>query len=119
VSYRPPAWDTRDRPGAIEVPAGTPLVVVEGVGAGRRSLGGLVDAGVWVQSDAAEARRRGIERDGGDQGAVDFWEQWNAEEIPFPAQDRPWERVRMIVCGTPELTGVARTDPTDVLVGAR
>ncbi len=117
VRYRPPAWDSRDRPGAIEVPAQTRLVVVEGVGAGRQSLAGLVDAAVWVQADAPEARRRGIERDGGDQDAADFWDRWNAEEVPFLAQDRPWERALMIVCGTPELTGTAAIDPTAVLVG--
>ena len=30
VSYRPPAWDIHDRPGAIDVPAGLDLVLVEG-----------------------------------------------------------------------------------------
>src|SRR5689334_10952470 len=34
VSYRPPKWNERGRAGAIEVPAGASLVVVEGVGAG-------------------------------------------------------------------------------------
>lgn len=36
VRYRPPAWDERRREGAIEVPAGLDLVLVEGVGAARR-----------------------------------------------------------------------------------
>ena len=31
VSYRPPGWDKRGRPGAIEIAAGLDLVVVEGV----------------------------------------------------------------------------------------
>ena len=30
VSFRPPAWAARDREGAIEVPAGCPLLLVEG-----------------------------------------------------------------------------------------
>ena len=58
VSYRPPKWDERGRPGAIEVPAGASLVVVEGVGAGRRELTGLLDGVVWVQTDPDEAARR-------------------------------------------------------------
>ena len=33
VSYRPPTWDERQRPGAIEVPPGCPLLIIEGVGA--------------------------------------------------------------------------------------
>lgn len=116
VRYRPPAWDNRERPGAIEIPAGAPLVVVEGVGAGRRSLTGLVDAVVWVQSDAAEARRRGIARDGGDRRAAEFWDEWDAEELPFLAADRPWERAIMVVCGTPHLTEFASVAATKVLV---
>ena len=58
VSYRPPKWDERGRPGAIEVPAGASLVVVEGVGAGRRELTGLLDGVVWVRTDPDEAARR-------------------------------------------------------------
>ena len=63
VAYRPPAWEARDRAGAIVVPAGCPLLIVEGSGVGRRSLGRYLDELVWVQSDLDLARRRGIERD--------------------------------------------------------
>jgi len=100
VSYRPPAWDARGRPGAIEVPAGTRIVIVEGVGAGRRELCDHLDALVWVQSDFAEAERRGIARDGGDAHAEAFWHEWMAEEIPFLLADRPWERADVVVDGT-------------------
>jgi hypothetical protein len=79
VEYRPPAWDERSREGAITVAAGCPLVIVEGVGAGRRELAARFDALVWVQSDAAAAARtRGIERDG--PGSDAFWDEWAAEE---------------------------------------
>jgi hypothetical protein len=52
VAFRPPAWDERRREGSIEVPPGIALLLVEGVGSGRRSLTALVDAVVYVQSDA-------------------------------------------------------------------
>ena len=103
VSFRPPAWRERSRKGAIEVPAGCEMVIVEGVGAARRELMALVDVVVWVQSDMAEAERRGIERDGGDEAAVSFWHLWMAEELPFLVQERPWERAAFIVAGTPLL----------------
>lgn len=103
VSFRPPAWRERNRDGAIEVPRGDELVIVEGAGAARRELMHVVDAVVWVQSDMAEAERRGIERDGGDQAAVSFWHLWMAEELPFMAQQRPWTRAKAIVAGTPEI----------------
>ena len=36
VTFRPPRWDERQRQGAIEVPAGCPMLIIEGVGAARR-----------------------------------------------------------------------------------
>lgn len=102
VRYRPPPWDARGRQGAIEVPAGASLVIVEGVGAARRELMPWLDAAVWVQSDHAESDRRGIERDGGEQ-ARDFWYEWAAEEVPFLLDQRPWERADVVVAGTPTL----------------
>ena len=107
VSYRPPAWQERGRAGAVEVPAGRQLLLVEGVGAGRRELTDLLDAVVWVQSDFEVAERRGIARDvaqgvnGDAEAAVRFWHEWMAEELTFLADQRPWERACAIVAGTP------------------
>jgi hypothetical protein len=103
VSFRPPAWRRQSRDGAIEVPAGLDLVIVEGVGVARRELMVLMDLVVWVQSDMIEAERRGIERDGGDDAAASFWRLWMAEELPFIARERPWERAAFVVDGTPLL----------------
>jgi hypothetical protein len=106
VNHRPPAWEARERDGAIVVPATAPLVILEGVGVSRRSLAPSIDAAVWVQSDFDEARQRGIEREGGTQHAIDFWDEWDLEELPFLKDDRPWERANLVVCGTPDLAGV-------------
>jgi len=111
VAYRPPAWDARGRPGAITVPSGAPLLVVEGVGAGRRAFAPYLDALVWVQTDRAVATRRGLERDGGD---VAFWDEWEARERPFLAADRPWDRAALVVNGQDvrnELVEVGRGVP--------
>jgi len=117
VSYRPPAWDARSRDGAIVVPRDTHLVIVEGAGVSRCSLVPWIDGAIWVQSDLVEAKRRGVERDGGDQAAADFWNEWARSEIPFMRSDRPWERTQAILCGTPGLTGINCDPSTDVLVG--
>jgi hypothetical protein len=109
VAFRPPAWEARGRAGAVEVPAGQQLVLVEGVGAGRRKLAALLDAVVWVQSDFDEAERRGLVRDGGE-GHRAFWDEWMAEEVPFLEADRPWERAHVVVCGTPSLPHDAATE---------
>jgi hypothetical protein len=125
VSYRPPRWEEHGREGALEVPAGCPLLIVEGDGAGRREVAHLIDTVIWVQADEREAGRRSAAR-AADRPAADLANQgldgagfdedgWMAEEIPFNAAQRTWERADLIVCGTPEL----RYDPGTQIVIAR
>jgi uridine kinase len=108
VAYRPPAWDERGRACAITASAASPLVIVEGVGIGRRELARYFDALLWVQTDEDEARRRGLLRDGAD--AADFWAEWQAAEDPFQADQRPWERAGLIVSGAPEVPHDPRSE---------
>jgi hypothetical protein len=105
VSYRPPAWDEQERQGAIEVPVGCPLLIVEGVGAARRECAHLIDAAMWVQSDERETERRNLARVGQPDGLPTEQDhrEWMAEEIPFQANQRPWERADLIICGTPQI----------------
>jgi len=113
VSYRPPRWNEHGREGSIEVPAGCPLLIVEGDGAGRREVSHLIDTLIWVQADEREAARRSAAR-AANPPAADLANQaadgtpfdedgWMAEEIPFNAAQRTWERADIIVCGTPEI----------------
>ncbi|WP_454294560.1 uridine kinase family protein [Salana multivorans] len=107
VDLRPPAWERMGRPGSLALPAGLSLVVVEGVGASQRDVVDLVDASVWMQSDRAEAERRGIERDvaqgvnGDREETVAFWFEWMAHEDRFLEVERPWDRADVVVLGTP------------------
>lgn len=107
VRFQPPAWPQHGRTGAIDVPPGLDLIVVEGVGANDRAAAGQYDAAVWVQSDGAAARRRGIERDvaSGENGdrdqSVAFWDEWDRHERAYLADQRPWERSDIIALGTP------------------
>ena len=116
VSYRPPPWDERQRPGAIEVPTGCPLLIVEGVGAARRESAHLIDAAIWVQSDELEAERRNLARVGQPEGLPTEQDhrEWMAEEVPFQARQRSWERADLITCGTPQIP----FDPATELVVA-
>ena len=100
VAFRPPPWDERDRPGAITVPAGCPLLVVEGSGIGRRDLASWFDGLVWVQTDRALAWSRCLARDGAEHEP--FMHEWEAVERPFLAAERPWERADVVVAGAPE-----------------
>jgi hypothetical protein len=115
VSYRPDAWVRRGREGNVEVPSGRSMVVVEGCGAGRRTLAPYLDALVWVQSDVAEAERRGVMRDGDTAQARRFWRDWQAQEVPFFLDDRPWQRADLVVCGTP---GSSLPPGADLLVAS-
>ncbi len=109
VDFTPPAWVERGREGSLVVPAGTRVLVVEGVGSAQHAVADLVDAVVWVQSDWREAERRGIERDvaegtHGDREASNaFWRDWMAHEVAFLAEDRPWTRASVVVNGTPTI----------------
>jgi hypothetical protein len=113
VSYRPPRWVGHGRAGSIDVPAGCPLLIIEGDGAGRRGVAHLIDAVIWVQSDEREAERRRLVREQNPDspdlanrplGAVPLDHAgWMAEEIPFNAAQRTWERADIIVCGTPQI----------------
>jgi hypothetical protein len=105
-------------------PAGCPLLVIEGDGAGRLEVAHLIDALIWVQSDEREAERRRLARDRNPRAidVVNFpsdgspldHEGWMAEEVPFNAAQRTWERADIVVCGTPEIP----YDPvTEIVVG--
>ena len=116
VFYRPPRWDERQRPGAIEVPAGCRLLIIEGVGAARRESAHLTDAAIWVQADERETQRRNLARVGqpGGSPTVQHLRDWMAEEVPFLASQRPWEHAGLIACGTPQIP----FDPATELVVA-
>ena len=113
VSYRPPRWVEHGREGSLDVPADCPLLIIEGDGAGRREVAHLIDALIWVQADQREAERRGLAREldpdaldmtNRDPGGTPFDNAaWMAEEIPFNAAQRTWERADVVVCGTPQI----------------
>jgi len=103
VAFRPPAWDERGRPGAIEVAAGVSLVILEGVGAGRRELAELVDGVVWVQSDQRVIEERDAARVAAGEIGEDAYAEWMREELPFVADQRAWERAFAVVAGTPTI----------------
>ncbi|HEX4906658.1 MAG TPA: hypothetical protein VFU93_14465 [Acidimicrobiales bacterium] len=100
VDYRPPGWAARERPGSVVVPASAPVVVIEGVGAGRASLAALVDAVVWVETPLEETQARDAVRMAGGETTLENYELWMAEELPFHEAERIWERADVVVDGT-------------------
>jgi len=76
------------------VPA-APVVLVEGVGAGRRELRPWLARLVWMELDAHSARARGELRDGPE--LAEFWAGWaRAEQTHFAADpSRPYADLRV------------------------
>ncbi|MBO0706901.1 MAG: hypothetical protein J2P44_00960 [Candidatus Dormibacteraeota bacterium] len=100
VSYRPAAWDERSRGDSIEIPAGTRLLLLEGVGASRRELRGFLDGALWVQTDLDEALARDRVRVAAGEIGPEAYEAWMAEETEFIADQRPWEHANLVIAGS-------------------
>lgn len=85
-------WVLRRFEGARTV-APAPVVLVEGVGAGRRAVRPLLAALIWMELPAETAHARGELRDGPELAA--FWRRWSAAEAAHFAQDpsRPYAQV--------------------------
>jgi len=131
VTRREPDRGSSGRPAVLavdgrEVPAGCPLLIIEGDGAGRREVTPLIDTLIWVQADQREAARRSAARAANPPAAdlankaidgTPFDEKaWMAEEIPFNADQRTWERADIIVCGTPE---IPYEPDTEIVIASR
>jgi hypothetical protein len=86
----------RGRPGAIDVPAETRIVLVEGVGAARTELSGWLDASIWVRTDPDVAWKRTVAFDRDPPG---FVEDWMREENAHLDTDQPWTRAAAVGSG--------------------
>ncbi|MEU9100065.1 hypothetical protein [Streptomyces sp. NPDC048361] len=62
-----------------------PVVLVEGVGAGRRALRPALSLLVWMELDPEASWARGRHRDGSELSA--FWDAWTEAEVRHFAQD--------------------------------
>lgn len=75
-----------------------PIVIIEGVSAGRAEWAEHLSLVIWVETPRDERLRRGVERDGVD--ALDDWDGWMAAEDAHYARDPTRERAHVEVDGT-------------------
>ncbi|WP_407640637.1 uridine kinase family protein [Actinacidiphila alni] len=77
-------WTARRFAGEREVPP-APVVLIEGVGSGRRALRPYLALLLWLEVSPEVARRRGLLRDGPE--LAHFWTGWTAAEDAHFADD--------------------------------
>ncbi|MGW3091181.1 uridine kinase family protein [Streptomyces sp. NPDC001108] len=106
--YAPYDWTAR-RFGAARTLRPAPVVLVEGVGAGRRAVRPRLARLLWMEMDAAESWARGRRRDG--PALTEFWDGWTAAEAEHFSADpsRPYADtlVRQLPVGYALLDGPA------------
>ncbi|MER6915917.1 hypothetical protein ABT354_29940 [Streptomyces sp. NPDC000594] len=95
--YAPYNWTARHFSPPRALPP-APIVLIEGVGAGRRELRPLLAAVLWMERDAEGSWRRGRHRDGS--GLSAFWDGWTVAETRHFADDpsRPFADVLVQEC---------------------
>lgn len=77
----------------------SPVVIIEGVGASRQAVADRLTFTIWIEVDAAERLRRGLERDRDQEIIVEIWQRWQVMEAEFFARDKPQERADVVVSG--------------------
>ncbi|TQK43269.1 uridine kinase [Streptomyces sp. SLBN-118] len=83
--FHPYDWNLRrfgSSPHALEA---APVVLIEGVGAGRRVLRPHLAGLLWMERGAEESWQRGRQRDGSELSA--FWDDWTVAETRHFAAD--------------------------------
>ncbi|MFI1016977.1 uridine kinase [Streptomyces sp. NPDC020965] len=108
--YAPYDWVGRRFTAPRALPP-APVVLVEGVGAGRRALRPHLAALFWMERSADASWQRGRRRDG--DGLADFWNRWTVAEVRHFAADptRPFADALVRECpeGYEVLPGLSAT----------
>lgn len=97
-------WVSGRADSRAEVPP-VDVLVVDGVGAGRRELTGYLAYTIWIEMNPRAAFARGLRRDLAEHGEemrrklVAFWDEWRRAEASFLSDQRTWERADLSVGG--------------------
>jgi uridine kinase len=110
-AYHPYDWvagefDARERP----VPV-TDVLVIEGVGSGRRAIGAELSLLAWVEVSDELRLARGVARDG--ESLREQWIRWMADEVRHFATERTRDRADLRIYGAAQ----ASHDPCGAFVG--
>ncbi|WP_437067570.1 uridine kinase family protein [Streptomyces sp. enrichment culture] len=98
AAYRPYDWRARRFGPPRELPPAE-VVLIEGVGAGRRAVRPYLARLLWMEMEPEAAWSRGRARDGEEQRT--FWDGWVAAELRHFAQDPSKPYADLVVRQTP------------------
>lgn len=105
VAYKPTGWIKENRSGFIEVDS-TKALIIEGMGACRKTLREVATYSIWVDTEPEIARKRIIQRDftagknGGTlESVMEFTDWWDSLIHSFLLEEEPWKYVNIIVSG--------------------
>lgn len=99
LQYRPPAWISRRREGAISVENNRNFVIIEGVGSSQESVRPELDVIIWVETPQSVRESRDAARVAAGEISASSYANWMAEENAYMAAERPWEHADLIVDG--------------------
>ncbi|MFE7758082.1 uridine kinase [Streptomyces sp. NPDC057429] len=97
--YAPYDWTAR-RFGRERTLDPAPVMLVEGVGAGRASVRPFLAGLLWLELDRARSWERGRHRDG--PGLTEFWDGWTAAELRHFADDPSYPFADAVIRQVPE-----------------
>lgn len=105
VAYRPTGWIKKNRSGSIDVDPNRALVI-EGMGASRKTMRAIAAYSIWVDTDPEVARARVVQRDlvNGENGGTvesitEFADWWDSLLTPLLLNEESWKYVDIIVDG--------------------
>lgn len=99
LRYRPPQWEARHRPGAVELPGGLSYLVIEGVGASQPSVRAELDVVIWVETDEPTRMARDEVRIAAGETTPSGFTRWMAEENAHLVETQPWRTATLLVYG--------------------
>ncbi|WP_031084689.1 uridine kinase family protein [Streptomyces sp. NRRL WC-3549] len=97
--YAPYDWTAR-RFGAPRTLSPAPVVLIEGVGAGRAAVRPYLAALLWIELDRTRSWERGRLRDG--PGLTGFWDGWTVAERRHFARDPSYPYADAVIRQVPE-----------------
>ncbi|KPC83512.1 MULTISPECIES: uridine kinase family protein [Streptomyces] len=97
--YAPYDWTAR-RFGPPRTLEPAPVVLIEGVGAGRTAVRPFLAGLLWIEGDSEASWERGRHRDG--PGLAEFWDGWTAAEQRHFDADPSYPFADAVIRRTPE-----------------